>query len=126
MESQKFAKQMIDFQKTLFDNTCNAVIVMQDHSENILNGYIKQFPWITEDVRKPLNDSLALCKGARDNYKNAVNQGFDNFANTIDRSFAEMTRLLSPFETPGDPSRQNCRRKKRRGKERSTGKTGCQ
>jgi len=35
MDSSKIAKQMIDFQKTTFDNTFNAMVLLQEQAENI-------------------------------------------------------------------------------------------
>ncbi len=84
METPKIAKQMIGFQKTLFENTYNAVTVMQDNSEQMLNGFIKQFPWVTEEAKKPLNESIAFIKKARDDYKKAVEQGFDKLEELVD------------------------------------------
>lgn len=83
METPKAAKQVIGFQKTLFDNTFNAVIVMQDNSENMMNGFLKQFPWVTEEAKKPLNDSITFIKRARDDYKKSVDQGFDKLEELI-------------------------------------------
>ena len=83
MDAQKIAKQIIYLQKTMFDNTYNAMTVMQDHSENMLNGFLKQFPWVTEEVRKPLTDSLTLLKGARNNCKKAADQGFEKISDMV-------------------------------------------
>ena len=33
MDSSKIAKQMIDFQKTTFDNTFNAMVLLQEQAE---------------------------------------------------------------------------------------------
>jgi hypothetical protein len=83
METPKIMKQMIGFQKALFDNTFSAVIVMQDNSEKMMNGFLKEIPWVTEEAKKPLNDSLAFIKKARDDYKKAIDQGFDQLEKLV-------------------------------------------
>ena len=54
MEPIKIARQMIDFQKTLFDNTYNVVTTMQDNSENMVNGFLNQCTWVTEEAKEAL------------------------------------------------------------------------
>lgn len=83
METANIAKQVISFQKSLFDNTYNAVTAMQDNSENMMNGILKQFPWVTEEVKKPLNESIASIKKTRNDYKKTVDQGFDKLEELI-------------------------------------------
>lgn len=84
MEQMKITKQMIGFQKTLFDSTYNVITAMQDNSENMMNGFFKQCTWITEEVKKPFNDSVAFTKKAREDYRKNIDQGFDKLAELFD------------------------------------------
>lgn len=84
METQKIAKQMIGFHRMMFNNACNAVTVIQDNSESMMNGYLKQFPWLTDDARKPLNDSITFFKESKNNYQKIVDEGFQNLTKMID------------------------------------------
>jgi hypothetical protein len=79
MESANIAKQVIGFQRAMFENTYTVISVMQDYSGSMMHGYLKQFPWMTESTRKPLVDSLEFLKTARNEYKKAVDQGFDSW-----------------------------------------------
>jgi hypothetical protein len=76
-------KQMIDFQKAVFNNTFNGIAFMQDYSQNMMDGFMRQFPWVTEQNKKPLKDTVELMKKARTDYKNAVDQGFNQLENMI-------------------------------------------
>lgn len=80
METLKIAQQVLSFNKTVFDNTYTGMTVMQEYSENMINGYLRQFPWITEENTKPLFDSIDFMKKAREDYKSAVDQGFEKLA----------------------------------------------
>ncbi|SLM28162.1 conserved hypothetical protein [Desulfamplus magnetovallimortis] len=79
MDVSTVAKQMVGFQKTLFNNTFNAMVIVQDQTENMLNGFLGQVPWITDDARKQMNESMAFAKKARDDFKKAVDDGYSKF-----------------------------------------------
>ncbi len=49
MEPQKIAKQMIDFQKTTFDNMYNSMVMLQDHTDKLANTLFEQATWIPEE-----------------------------------------------------------------------------
>jgi hypothetical protein len=83
METANMTKQMIDFNKAVFDNTFNGIAFMQDYSENMMDGFMRQFPWVTEQNQKPLKDSMEFIKKARTDYKNVVDQGFDQLEEMI-------------------------------------------
>lgn len=83
MELPNVTKQMIGFQRTIFDNTFTLASAMQDSTGNLLHGFLNQFPWITEENRKPLNDSFEFFKSARNDYKKIVDQGFTSWEEQI-------------------------------------------
>lgn len=85
METGKVTKQMISFQKAVIDNAFNGVSVMQDYSQNIMDGFLRQFPWITKENRKPLDDSIEFMKKARTDYKKAVDQGFTQLSELVSK-----------------------------------------
>jgi hypothetical protein len=55
----KVAKQMVGFQKTVFENSFNTMNVVQDQTESMLNNFIGQFPWVTEDGKKQMNETFS-------------------------------------------------------------------
>lgn len=76
MENLKVAQQMLNFNKNIIDNTYTGMSVMQDYSENIMDGFLRQFPWITEENKKPIYESMNFWKKARSDYKEAMDQNF--------------------------------------------------
>lgn len=76
MELQKIAKQMIGFRRMMFNNTCSAFNVIQNNSESMMNGFLKQFPWITDEARRPLNDSMTFMKESRNHYQKICDEGY--------------------------------------------------
>lgn len=76
MEQGKMAKQMFSYQKSLFESSFNALCAVQDQTEQMTNSFIKQMPWIPEDGKKTLNQSMDTYKKARENFKKAVEDGY--------------------------------------------------
>jgi hypothetical protein len=84
MENTKIAKQMIGFQKTVFDNSFNALSVVQDQTETMINNFLGQLPWVTEEGKKQMGETAAFIKKARDDFKKAVDDGYVQFEKMID------------------------------------------
>ncbi|QTA88722.1 hypothetical protein [Desulfonema magnum] len=76
METGKMAKQMITFQKTLFENAFNAMSMVQDQTEKMAGDFLAQLPWVNEEGKKAISNSTEFYKKARTDFKNAVDDGF--------------------------------------------------
>jgi len=85
MEQAKIAKQMIGFQKTVFDNSFNALAIVQDQTESMINNFMGQFPWVTEEGKKQMNETYTYTKKARDDFKKAVDDGYAQFEKLLDQ-----------------------------------------
>jgi len=84
MELTGMTKQIIDFQKASFDQTFAGVTALQDYSENLMDGLLSQAPWINEESKKPISDSMKIVKSAREEYKKAVYKGFAEFEKLVE------------------------------------------
>jgi hypothetical protein len=73
---ENYVKQIIDFQKTTFDNTYNAIVQIQDQAEKLVHDVMGQMPWIPEEGKKAFDDSIKMFKNAREDYQKMVNDGF--------------------------------------------------
>jgi polyhydroxyalkanoate synthesis regulator phasin len=76
MEMQKIGKQMINFQKSLFENSYYAMNMVFEQTESMVNSFIKQMPMVPEESKKVMNDVLGFYKKSRDDFKKAVDDGF--------------------------------------------------
>ncbi len=84
METTKFAKQSLQFQKTIFENSFNAMILAQDQTEKLVRTYLDQLPWVNDDARKALQTSVDMAKKARDDFKTAVEEGYRKFEELLE------------------------------------------
>lgn len=88
MEAANFAKQTLGFQKTIFENSFNAMVMVQDQTEKMVNSYLDKFPWITEENKKALQTTGDMIKKAREDYKKAVDEGYSKFEEMLEQKDA--------------------------------------
>ena len=72
MDIQMIAKQMLDMQRTAFDNTFSTITMLQDQGERILNTFLEQSPLLPNEGKVAFENWIQLCKKARDEYKKTI------------------------------------------------------
>ena len=85
METTQMAKQTLSFQKTIFTNSYNAMVLAQDQTEKMLNSYIEKLPLTTDEGKKSLVSSVEMSKNARDDFKKAVDEGYAKFEEMLEK-----------------------------------------
>ena len=96
METEKFAKQMIDFQKATFDNTFTALTMLQDQAERMVNTVIDQATWLPEESRRVINEMVGAYKKGRTDFKGAIDENFVKLADL----FETVPTLKKPQTSP--------------------------
>ena len=76
MEPVSFTKQMIDFQKTTFDNSFNAMVLLQDQSEKLARTILEQATWLPEEGRKAIDEWIKTYKKGREDFKKRVEESY--------------------------------------------------
>jgi polyhydroxyalkanoate synthesis regulator phasin len=76
MEPKKIANQMIQFNKAAFDNTFNAMTVLQEQTEKMVNNYLEQSPWMPVEGKKAVTDWIKAYKQGREDFKAAVDDNY--------------------------------------------------
>ena len=96
METGKFAKQMIDFQKTTFDNTFTAVTMLQDQAERMVNTMLEQTTWLPEENRRVIDEMVGAYKKGRADFKGVIDENFVKMADL----FETVPTLKKPQTSP--------------------------
>jgi hypothetical protein len=78
-----FAKQMMDFQKTAFDNAYNSMVMLQDHNEKLASTLLEQATWIPEEGNRVITRWIDILKKSRDDYKVAVDDVFSQMEDLL-------------------------------------------
>jgi hypothetical protein len=76
MDPKQIAKQMIQFNKTAFDNTFSAMTVLQEQTEKMMGMYLDQAPLLPAEGKKAINDWLKAYKKGREDFKTAVEENY--------------------------------------------------
>jgi hypothetical protein len=76
MDQKQMLKQMIDFNKTAFNNTYNAIVMLQEQTERMATTMLDQATWLPEDGRKAINDWVNSYKKGREDFKKLVDENF--------------------------------------------------
>jgi hypothetical protein len=83
MDAMWMAKQLMDFQKTTFDNTYKAVVMVQDQSEKVANTLIEQANWLPEEGRQVIGQWSEMYKKGRNDLKSAVDENYGRLAEML-------------------------------------------
>jgi hypothetical protein len=76
MEIKLIAKQIIDFNKATFDNTFNAISVLQDHSEKMVSIFLQKASLFPPEGKKVILEWMEACKKGKKDFKQSVDNGF--------------------------------------------------
>ena len=76
MDQKQVLKQMIDFNKATFDNTFNAIVMLQEQAERAANTLLEQANWLPEDGKKAINEWVKAYKKGREDFKKVVDENF--------------------------------------------------
>ena len=76
MEQAKFTRQMIEFYKTTFDNTSNAMMILQEQTEKMVGLFLEQSPWFPKEGKEAVNEWVKTYKRGRDAYKTSVDESY--------------------------------------------------
>ena len=76
MEPKHIAKQMVDFNKTAFDNSFEAMSVIQDQTERMVSAMMEQTAFFPEEGKKQVTDWIKTYKKGREEFKTSADENF--------------------------------------------------
>jgi hypothetical protein len=76
IEPRKMAKQLMDFYKASFDNSFNALLMVQGQMERLASMTLDQTLALPEEAKKAFTDWTKAYKQGCDDYKKAVDDNF--------------------------------------------------
>ncbi len=72
MENKELVKQMVNLQKTSFENGFNMLVSLQDQMEKMVNAFVDQAPWLPAEGRKAFANLVGTYKKGREDLKKLV------------------------------------------------------
>ncbi len=85
MDQKQLFKQMLDFQKSSFDNSFNAMTTLQEQGEKIVNSFLDQAIWLPEEGKKAVQNWLNAHKEGREKFKEIIEENFKK----VEKYFSE-------------------------------------
>ncbi|MGD9367598.1 MAG: hypothetical protein PVH87_18000 [Desulfobacteraceae bacterium] len=85
MDHKQLLKQMIEFNQTTFNNSFQALALLQDQFERIANTAIDQASWLPAEGRKAIENWAEAYKTGRDNFKSHVEDSYKQ----VEKFFAD-------------------------------------
>lgn len=76
MDQKKIFKQMLDFNQATFDNSFDAMVLLQDQVERVAKTALSQTAWLPEDGLKAINEWAENYKTGRDNFKKYIDDNY--------------------------------------------------
>jgi hypothetical protein len=76
MDQKKLFKQMLDFNKSAFENSFNAMVMLQQQAERAANTILDQATWLPEDGRKAIQQWADSYKKGRDDFKKLIDENY--------------------------------------------------
>jgi len=67
---------MIEFHKATFDNTFNAMVMLQDQTERMVNITLEQATWLPEEGKRVITEWVQAYKKGREDFRNTVDGNF--------------------------------------------------
>lgn len=81
MDQKQIVKQMLDFNKSSFNNAFNAMVMVQNQAEAMSNSLLEQATWIPEEGKKAVHEWIKACKKGREEYKKLVDDAYQKVEN---------------------------------------------
>lgn len=76
MDPKQIAKQMVDFNKTAFDNSFETMSVIQDQAEKMFTATMEQTSFFPEEGKKLIYEWIKNYKKGRDDFKATADENF--------------------------------------------------
>ena len=76
MEPNVMLKQLLDFNKTAFDNSFNAMQTIQEQNAKMINTFLEQASWMPEEGKKVIRDWVESYKKGCEDFKNAADENY--------------------------------------------------
>jgi polyhydroxyalkanoate synthesis regulator phasin len=76
MDQKQIIKQMVEFNQSAFDNTFDAIVTIQNQTEQIAGEMMDQADWIPEEGRKVIDNWVEVYKTSRKNFKVQVDNSY--------------------------------------------------
>ena len=80
MDQKQIAKQMVEFNKTVFDNSFTAMVTLQDQTEKMIVSFLDKAAWMPAEGEKAISDWIGSYRKGREDFKAAADDRYKKVA----------------------------------------------
>ncbi len=77
MDHKLIAKQMVQFNKSAFDNSFKAMSLVYEQNEKMLDAFLGQASWLPDEGQKALRDWMDSYKKGCQEFKKMVDTNYE-------------------------------------------------
>lgn len=92
MEQKQMARQIIEFNKNVFDNSFSAMSALQDQAEKLMLNILDKAAWFPEEGKKTINEWITSYKKSRDDFKTAADESYKKAAGYFTEAEKQQTK----------------------------------
>lgn len=86
MDQKQVARQMMEFNKKVFDNSFTAMTALQDQTEKLMLSFLDKATWFPPDGQKAISDWIVSYKKGREDFKAAADERYQKVAEYFART----------------------------------------
>lgn len=76
MDNKQIAKQMIQFNKSAFDNSFSAMTMVYEQNERMLETFLGQTTALPEEGKKVIKDWMSAYRNGCEDFKKQVDENY--------------------------------------------------
>ena len=76
MDNKQITKQMIQFNKTAFDNSFSAMTMVYEQNEKMVDTFLSQAAWMPEEGKKTIKDWMSAYRDGCNEFKKLVDDNY--------------------------------------------------
>lgn len=76
IDNKQIAKQMIQFNKTVLDNSFSAMTMVAEQNEKMMEAFFGQAAWLPEEGKNAINAWISAYRNGCQDFKKMVDESF--------------------------------------------------
>jgi hypothetical protein len=76
MDQKDVMRQMLKFNKSAFDNTFTAMVLLQEQLDRMVKMFLDQATWVPKEGKQAITDWVKAYKKRGEDFKKAMDDGF--------------------------------------------------
>ena len=88
MNQNELLKQMLDFNKSAFENALQTMTMLQEQAERVADSCLEQVTVLPKEGKMVVDEWRQACKKGRETFKNSMDESFKQ----VETFFAELPK----------------------------------